>query len=58
MPNLSTILISLVIGAIFVAIVAKGIYNRIHHKGGCSCGGSCGTCGACGHTSPTVKKSK
>ena len=57
MPNLSTILISLVILAVFVAIVAKGIYNRRHHKGGCSCGGSCGTCAACCHTSP-IKKTK
>ena len=57
MPNLSTILISLAILAVFVAIVAKGVYNRRHHKGGCSCGGSCGTCGAGCHTSP-IKKSK
>ena len=58
MPNLATVLISLAIAAVFVAIVARGIYNRIHHKGGCSCGGSCGSCGACCHTSPAAKKSK
>ena len=58
MPNLATILISLAIGAVFVAIVVRGIYNQIHHKGGCSCGGSCGSCGACGHASPAAKKSK
>ena len=58
MPNLSTVLISLAIGAVFVAIVARGIYNRIHHKGGCSCGGNCGACEACSHTAPASKKSK
>ena len=41
-----TILIGLLVAAAFFAIVGKGIYNRRHHKGGCSaCGGSCGGCG-------------
>ena len=38
---------------VFVAIVVKGIYNRRHGKGGCSCGGDCGACGGgchCGDT--------
>ena len=35
-----TILIGLLVAAAFFAIVGKGIYNRRHHKGGCSaCGG-------------------
>ena len=38
MPNLSTLLVGLVVLAIFVAIVARGIYNRKQGKGGCACG--------------------
>ena len=39
-----------VIGAIIVfgivgVITAKLIYNKIHHKGGCSCGCDCSDCG-------------
>lgn len=45
--NLPTIIGSLIVLAIFVAIVARGIYNRRHGKGGCSCGGDCASCGAC-----------
>ena len=41
---ISLILIVLVV---FAAIVGKGIYNRRHGKGGCSCGGDCGACGGC-----------
>ena len=45
-----TYVIAAVIGAIFVGIIAKGIYNRKKGKSSCSCGGSCGGCamnGAC-----------
>ena len=45
--NAPTIIIGLIILAVFVAIVGKGIYNRRHGKSSCSCGGSCG--GGCGH---------
>lgn len=38
MPNLSTVLVGLVVLGIFVAIVARGIRNRKNGKGGCSCG--------------------
>lgn len=39
-----------VIGAMIVfgltgAIVTKMIYNKLHHKGGCSCGEDCSCCG-------------
>ena len=44
--NLPTILAGLLIAAVFAAIVGKGIYNRRHGKGGCSCGRDCGACGA------------
>lgn len=45
--NAPTIIIGLIILAVFVAIVGKGIYNRRHGKSSCSCGGSCGR--GCGH---------
>lgn len=45
---LPTILISLAIAAICGAIVARGIHNRRHGRGGCSCGGACGNCGCSG----------
>ena len=32
---------------VFVAIVGRGIYNKRHGRGGCSCGGNCGSCGGC-----------
>ena len=40
--NAPTILIGLIILVLFVAIVARGIYNRKHHKGSCGCG--CDSC--------------
>ena len=45
--NAPTIIIGLIILAVFAAIVGKGIYNRRHGKSSCSCGGSCS--GGCGH---------
>ena len=48
-----TIIISIIIAAVFFAIVGKGIYNRRHGRGGCSCRGDCGACGGgsrCGET--------
>ena len=40
--NAPTIIIGLIILAVFAAIVGKGIYNRRHGKSSCSCGSSCG----------------
>ena len=37
-----TVLVAAVVGAIFVAIVARIIINKKNGKGGCSCG--CGGC--------------
>ena len=56
MPNLSTLLVGLVVLAIFVAIVARGIYNRKQGKGGCACG--CSQCpgGGVGHPSLSRKQ--
>ncbi|BAK98700.1 hypothetical protein OBV_15020 [Oscillibacter valericigenes Sjm18-20] len=45
--NVPTIIGAVIVAAIFIAIVARGIYNKRHGKGGCSCGGDCGTCGCC-----------
>ena len=46
--NAPTIVIGLVILAVFVAILARGIYNKKHHKGGCGCGcDSCPSSGIC-----------
>lgn len=43
--NLPTILVGLLVLAVFIAIVARGIYNKKHGKGGCACGGDCASCG-------------
>lgn len=50
--NVPTILVGLVILAVFVAIVARGIYNHRHGKGGCSCGSSCSGCACSGECHP------
>lgn len=51
--NAPTIIVGLIVLVVFAAIVGKGIYNRRHGRGGCSCGGDCGACGGgcrCGET--------
>lgn len=45
--NAPTIIIAAVVLAIFVAIVARGVYNRKHHKSSCGCGSDCGGCSGC-----------
>ena len=46
--NAATILVCLIILAAVVAIVAKGIHNRRHRKGGCGCGcEGCANSGVC-----------
>ena len=54
---METIIVGLILLAIVAAIIGKGIYNRLHHKGGgCSCAGGCESCGGCGcHTGPAKK---
>ena len=48
---IATIVIAALIFGAVGCIIGKGIYNRKHHKGGCSaCGGSCGGCHGCGVT--------
>lgn len=48
--NPPTIIIGLIILALFVAIIARGIHNKRQGKGGCSCGGSCSGCGGGCHS--------
>lgn len=46
--NAPTIIIALIILAVFTAIIARGVHNWKSGKSGCSCGGDCGAChGAC-----------
>ena len=48
MENLPTIPMAAAVALVFLAIVARGVYNRRHHKGGCGCGcDSCPNSGAC-----------
>ncbi|MCI8651641.1 MAG: FeoB-associated Cys-rich membrane protein [Oscillospiraceae bacterium] len=42
MPNLSTILVGLVVFGAFAAVIIRAIQNKKNGKGGCSCG--CGDC--------------
>lgn len=51
--NAPTIIIGLIILAVFASIVGKGIYNRRHGKSSCSCGGGCSGCACSGMCHPT-----
>ena len=42
--NLSTLIVGLIVAAVFAAIVANEIKKRKEGKGGCSCG--CKNCGS------------
>lgn len=45
--NLPTILITVLIAAVFLFIVIREIRLRKSGKSPCSCGGSCEKCGGC-----------
>ena len=45
--NAPTIIAALIVLVVFAAIVGKGIYNRRHGKGGCSCGSGSGGKSSC-----------
>ncbi len=47
--NAPTVILGLLVAAVFAAIVVRGVHNKKRGKGGCSCGGDCGSCGACRH---------
>ncbi|MBE5037610.1 FeoB-associated Cys-rich membrane protein [Subdoligranulum sp. DSM 109015] len=46
---MATVIVSLVVFGAVAFVIGKGIYNRVHRKGGgCSCGGGCSGCpGSC-----------
>lgn len=52
--NIPTIIGALIILGIVVLIVARAIYNKKHHRSGCSCGGcsGCSTQGICHPKAP------
>ena len=53
----ATIVIALLIFGAVGAVIGKGIYDRVHHKGGgCSCGGSCAGCPGAGLCHPAAEK--
>ncbi len=56
--NAPTIVIGLLVLAVFVAIVAQGIRNKKQGKSSCSCGGSCGGCPSGGLCHPGAKTAK
>jgi len=43
--NLPTIIIGILVAAVFIAVAARCVYNWKQGKGGCSCG-----CGGCPHS--------
>ena len=49
-----TIIVGLIILALCLAIVGRGIYNRTRRRGdSCGCGGGCGGCPNSGLCHPT-----
>lgn len=42
-----TIIIALVIAALFIAVIVAEIIKKKKGKPSCSCGGNCGACGLC-----------
>lgn len=46
-PIVPTVIVASVIGALFLAVLIKGIIDKKKGKHSCSCGGNCGACG-CG----------
>lgn len=56
--NPPTIIIGLLVLAVFVAIIVRGVHNKRQGKGGCSCGGSCGGCPGSGMCHPDPASSR
>ena len=40
-----TVIITVAIAAVFIAVIVNEIRKKKQGKGTCSCGGSCGACG-------------
>ncbi len=51
-----TIIISSIIGIIFLAIIVKGVINKKNGKSSCSCGGGCKGCAMNGTCHGNVDK--
>ncbi len=51
--NLPTIIGALIVLAIVVAIIARGVYNRRHNRSSCGCG--CSDCPSNGMCHPKTK---
>lgn len=50
---MATVIVSLIVFGAVAVVIGKGIYNRVHHKGGsCSCGGGCSGCPGSGLCHP------
>lgn len=47
--NLPTIIVAVIVSAIFLAIVATSIRNKKQGKSSCACGGDCSRCSHCQH---------
>ena len=45
-------LVCLVLAAVVIAIIARGVHNLRKGGSGCSCGGSCGGCSCSGLCHP------
>lgn len=45
---MATVIVAIIVFGIVGLAVAKMVYDKIHHKGGCSCGCDCSQCaGGC-----------
>ena len=44
---LTTVLVGLVIAALFVAVIISEVKKKKSGKSTCSCGGNCGACSLC-----------
>lgn len=53
--TLATVIGAVLIFGVVGLIVGRGVYNRLHRRGGCSCG--CGDCPSRGLCHPETKPS-
>ncbi len=54
--NYPTLIICILLAAAVAAIIARIIYNRIHHISSCSSCGSCPMAGCCGKVKKDTEK--
>ena len=53
--NLPTLIGTIIVAVVFIALVVSEIRKKKSGKGSCSCGGSCGGCGFSGQCHPDEK---